>query len=221
MSAWRAGVPALRAGDSSPIIPAEDLQARALAICDALKRENPRARELARAIRAETVDLRMWAEQAIAGTIEPIETAASALSLDPALARSVLRLSLLPSLARYSEHLGAIRPAALWRRGECPNCGSPPILAESRGLEQQRHWRCGVCAADWPGDRLRCPFCDETNHRRLHYRFAEGEQERFRLALCDSCGQGLRVQSTLAPISPPGLLVAELATAHLDPLAGE
>src|SRR5205823_506094 len=105
----------------------------------------------------------------------------------------------------------------VWSRGECPNCGSPPGLAESRGLEQRRYWRCGLCAADWPGERLRCPFCGQTDHRNLHYRFVEGEQGRHRLALCDTCGGRLRVVATLAPVSAPGLLVVELATAHLEP----
>jgi FdhE protein len=146
--------------------------------------------------------------------------------MDRSLARSVLRLVLLPELASHSAHLDASRPEGLWTRGECPDCGSPSVLAESRGLDQRRHWRCGICAGDWPGDRLRCPFCGESDHRRLSYRFIEGEHDRHRLALCESCGAALPVVSTLAPLSAPGLLVAELATAHLaalvetDPDAG-
>ena len=89
-------------------------------------------------------------------------------------------------------------------------------MAESRGLEQRRRLRCGLCAADWEGERLRCPFCNETDHRKLSFVAVEGEQDRFRIALCDSCGGTLKVVATLAPISAPGLLVAELATTHLD-----
>ena len=33
-----------------------------------------------------------------------------------------------------------------WPHGYCPTCGSWPLLAESRGLEQLRLLRCGLCA---------------------------------------------------------------------------
>ena len=100
-----------------------------------------------------------------------------------------------------------------------PNCGGPPLLAETRGLEAKRYLRCGICAADWPFARLRCPACDTTDHRKLATRFAEGEGERYKLALCESCGYQIRVVATLEALSIPGLLVAELATSHLAYLA--
>ncbi len=53
----------------------------------------------------------------------------------------------------------------------------------------------------------------------FHYRFVEGEQERYRLSQCDGCGFRLKVVATLAPLSPPGLLLAELVTVHLDLIA--
>jgi hypothetical protein len=216
VAAWRSGVPAFRAGDSPPRLDPDDLRARAVAVCEALGGENPRAGALRDAVLARLVDLHAWAVAALGGCTNVVSEGAEALGLDDALARSVLRLALLPPLARHSAGLAGLRTEGLWARGDCPNCGGPPTLAESRGLEQRRFWRCGVCAADWPGDRLRCPFCGETDHRRLRYRFVEGEQDRERLALCDTCGEGLPVVSTLAPLSTPGLLVAELATAHLE-----
>lgn len=214
VDAWRAGVPAFRAGNSAANIPSVDLQKRALAICEVASRENPKAVVLSKSIRDGTADLDRWAARAIAGTLETSEIAA----VDSALARSVLRLALLPALAELSERLSRFRPEVLWMGGDCPHCGGSPLLAESRGIEQRRHWRCGFCAADWRGERLRCAFCGETDHRRLHYRFVEGEQERCRLSLCDSCGGGLPVVSTLGSVSAPGLLVLELETAHLDAL---
>lgn len=216
VSAWRSGIPAFRAGASPPALDPDDLRARGLSILESLAGANPRALPFQKAIRATTADLRAWAHLALSDRPEAVDEQALSLGIDPALARSVLRLALLPALARWSESLAAIRPEGLWTRGDCPNCGSVPVLAESRGLEQRRSWRCGVCAAGWEGERLRCPFCGETDHHRLHYRFAEGEQDRHRLSLCDTCGGRLKVVSTLAPLSAPALLVAELATVHLD-----
>ncbi len=46
--------------------------------------------------------------------------------------------------------------------------------------------------------------------------YVVGEESRYRLVVCDSCEFRLKVVSTLGPLSAPGLLVAELATAHLD-----
>jgi formate dehydrogenase maturation protein FdhE len=216
VSAWRSGIPAFRAGDSPPSIDPDDLRARGLSILESLAAENPRALPFQKAIREKTADLNAWALLALADRTESVVEQALAHGLDPTLARSVLRLALLPSLSRRSEALATIRPEGLWTRGDCPNCGGPPVLAESRGLEQRRYWRCGLCAADWEGERLRCPFCGETDHQRLHYLFAEGEQDRHRLAVCDTCGGRLKVVSTLSRLSAPALLVAELATVHLD-----
>ena len=108
------------------------------------------------------------------------------------------------------------RPEGAWRRGDCPNCGEPPLLAESRGLEQRRFLRCGLCAADWPADRLRCPSCGESDPRALRTLDVEGQEGKARLVRCGSCGSGLKVASTFAPFTAPGLLVADLATIHLD-----
>lgn len=214
--AWRAGVPAFRAGDAPPALDPDDLRSRGLAVVEALGDVNPHAERLRAALRNGAADLSAWAIDAIEDRAKHVDGRAIELDLDPLLTRSVLRLAVLPSLAAVSSLLAAFRPEGLWTRGDCPNCGGPPVLAESRGLEQRRYWRCGLCASGWEGERLRCPFCGEKDHRNLHYQFVEGEQDRYRLALCDSCGGALKVVSTLRPISAPGLLVAELATAHLD-----
>ena len=215
VSAWRQGVRAFRAGESPPEIDRDDLRARALAVCEVLREEDPQARALREAIRQGRLDVSSWALAELTGPSEPLGSATEAIGVDRVLARSVVRLALLPVLSRLSERLASIRPEGIWERGDCPNCGNAPALAESRGLEQGRRWRCGLCSADWAGHRLRCPFCDETDHRQLHYRFAEGEPDRYRLGLCDSCGGSLIVVATLSSLSSPGLLVAELATAHL------
>ena len=60
------------------------------------------------------------------------------------------------------------------------------------------------------------PTCGRTDHRILRYLFAEEDQGRFRLAICDACGGRLKVITTLAPLSPPGLVVAEFTMLYLD-----
>jgi FdhE protein len=219
VTSWRDGVAAFRA--APPPLDGREVRARGLAICEVLRAENPRAAGLHDAARRGRADLLSWWSEILSGHPEEVARQADALGADPDLAASVLRLSLLPALARWSEAIARHRPEGLWGRGECPNCGAAPVLAESRGLEQRRALRCGLCAADWFGDRMRCPFCGETDHRAFRSRFVEGEQDRYRLVHCDGCGLALKVVSTLAALTAPGLVVAELATVHLDLIADE
>jgi FdhE protein len=212
--AWGEGIPAFRA--VPPSIDGARVRERGLAVCRVLRRENAAAGPFLLALRRRRADLSAWWHEALAEGPGAIDRAANALGLEPDLVLSVLRMALLPELARISERVAPMRPEGLWDRGDCPHCGQWPVLAELRGLEQRRRLRCGWCAADWAGDRLRCPFCATADHRALHYRYLEGEEDRRRLAVCDHCGGRLKVISTLAPLSSPGLLVTELLTVHLD-----
>jgi hypothetical protein len=46
--------------------------------------------------------------------------------------------------------------------------------------------------------------------------FAEEDQERCRLVLCDGCGGRLKVITSLAPLSHPGLILAQFTMLYLD-----
>ena len=98
--AWGAGVPAFRA--SPPPLDGTALRSRGLALCSALSADNPRSSSLRAAIRRREVDLRAWWDEVLAGRPESVDRQAEALSIDPALALSVLRLALLPDLAAFS-----------------------------------------------------------------------------------------------------------------------
>jgi hypothetical protein len=212
---WGRGIPCFR--ELAPPIGWEELRGRALDLCRALAAENPSAPPLRAAIRRGEAPLSRWAhEYAIAGRPGEVVGEAREMGLDGDLLASVLNLALLPSLAGWSRVLDRLRQEGSWRSGGCPHCGHPARLAESRGIEQGRHLRCGLCAADWPADRLRCSFCGEGDPRALRSWHVEGEEARHRLAACGTCGGRLRVVSTLAPLGAPGLLVADLATIHLD-----
>jgi len=156
-----------------------------------------------------------WVIDVVSGRPERAREAAIQAGLDPLMTCSILRLALLPPLAKLAKVLDQARTGD-WDRGDCPNCASRPLLAESRGLEQRIVLRCGLCASEWAWERLRCPSCGETASRALRYSFVEGEQERFRLAHCETCRWSWKVVASLGAISPPGLIVADLASIHLD-----
>lgn len=140
------------------------------------------------------------------------------LKLDPDMAANVLRLSLFPVLALWSAAAAELWEAAGWSRGYCPCCGSWPLLAELRGLVQFRRLRCGLCAADWSFDRLACPYCGGRDPAMLGYLQA-GDDPSARLDTCEACRGYLKSISRLTPHTSPGLLVADLATVHLDLIA--
>jgi Protein involved in formate dehydrogenase formation len=212
---WSEGTPAFRS--HPPGLDEPGLIARARSIAKVIG--GPDAPSLRDALRKGRIDLGSLAREVFAGRPEAVARRSSEVGVDPEVTASVLRLALLPALSRFSAAMDRVRPEGAWVRGDCPACGSRPLLAESRGLEQRIAYRCGLCASDWPGERLRCPACGESRPNSLRYSFVEGEQERFRLADCESCSYHWKVVATLSPLSPPGLLVADLATYHLEVLA--
>jgi Protein involved in formate dehydrogenase formation len=189
----------------------------ALAIVRALQEEKrAAARGFEQSVLSAPERVAAWARWTLCGETEHLTAVLRELELDATFVESVLRVLLLPELAPLAEKVCAGLAEVKWPHGWCPLCGASPALVESRGLEERRYLRCDQCGGDWPWTRFRCPFCDETDHRRLRYQYLEGEGERYRRAICDRCGRRIKIAATLAPLSPPGLLVAELASIHLD-----
>jgi FdhE protein len=221
---------AVKLADGLPLLRGEDVsldesmfRSRWLMVCRALEEDEgqdaPQA--LAAALREGRLRPQELLVEVLAGRPEGIHQRAESLGLDPALTAMVLRLTLYPVLARWAAALAPLRQGAPWERGYCPTCGSWPLLAEFRGLEQLRFLRCGLCASAWEFPRLLCAFCGNRDHRQLGYFHAAGEESSRRAATCDACGGYVKTLTTLAALSEPALLVADLATLHLDLAAAE
>jgi hypothetical protein len=211
---WREGVPAVRV--VAPALDPARLASRAQAVVEASTAESAAARGFCEWIAKNPDQFTSWARTMLLEGEAALEALVPRPAGEPTFASSVLRLVLLAELGEWTGRIVARLDEASWPRGDCPICGAWPALAESRGLEQRRFLRCDCCGADWPGNRLRCTYCGDADHRSLRTLFAEGEQNRCRLAVCDRCGGRLKVIATLKPLSPPGLLVAQLAMVHLD-----
>lgn len=178
------------------------------------------ARPIITALRRRGLDPAALACAALNGAVEEVARSADGLALDADLLGTLLRFSLFGPLVALAARLEPLRAGVVWREGYCPTCGSWPLLAEQRGLEQQRHLRCGLCASSWAIDRLRCPFCDNRDHERLGSLHVEGEEHR-RVATCEECRGYLKVLNALTPAGPYELPVLDLATLHLDMVALE
>jgi FdhE protein len=176
---------------------------------------------LARAVRSGKLAMAGLASAALAGQPEKIHERAASFDLDVSLAASVVSLTLFPVLVPIRAGLEPLFSAVAWAHGYCPVCGSFSKLGEFRGLEQIRFLRCGMCAAQWQFPRLRCPGCGQHDHRRLGYVHVEGEENKWRAAICEECRQYVKMVSTLTALSPLQLLVTDVATVHVDLLAAD
>jgi FdhE protein len=211
------GLPLLRG--QTVTLDTKPLRRRWLAVCHAVGRQHAAARAVVDAF--DALDPSALLGEVLAGQAEAIHVRADALHLDAALTATILRLVMFPALAQVAAELETLRRQVAWDHGMCPVCGSWPLLGEFRGLEQTRILRCGLCACEWPWPRLRCPYCDNRDHRLLGYLQIEGEESRHRVATCDACRGYVKMTCTLSALSPPQLLVADVATLHLDLAAAE
>ncbi|GIW88093.1 MAG: hypothetical protein KatS3mg108_2417 [Isosphaeraceae bacterium] len=189
-----------------------DLHRRARAVCQVLESEHAAAGRLRLALTNREIDLADYLVHAlVTGEPPAVPTA-----IDAALLESVAQLVAMPALAPLTTRVDP--PPGSHHVGlACPYCGAPPLLAEARGLEQRRLMRCGRCAASWPMPRLDCPACAQAT---LQVFRVEDQDDRYRLLACGGCDARLKLVTTLVPLSPPALLVADLASVHLDLIGG-
>jgi FdhE protein len=196
---------------------------RWLTICEAVQREHAgeASQRLAGALERGQLEAQQLTADLVMARPEAVHALAEALDLDPALTATILRLTLFPVFTQFNAALEPLRAGIPWEHGYCPTCGSWPLLGEFRGLEQTRYLRCGLCAAEWPFPRSQCPYCGPRDHREVGYFHVEGEETRYRAATCTACQGYVKMLSTLSAFSPPRLLVADLATMHLDLAAAD
>ena len=67
---------------------------------------------------------------------------------------------------------------------------------------------------------MKCPFCENNDHEKLHYFYAEG-QETYRVDLCNNCKQYIKTVDSRKLDYEPDLNLEDIVTVHLDILALE
>jgi FdhE protein len=185
------------------------------------QRRTDAAPRLMKAIQSGRLDMATVTSFVLDAQAQRIHQLAEELDLDVPLTASVLSLTLFPILVSIREGFEPLLSTNSWSQGYCLVCGCFPKLGEFRGLEQTRFLRCNLCAAEWQFPRLQCPCCGNRDHGRLGYLHVEGEEGKCRANTCEECRQYVKMVSTLFPLSPIKLLVADVATVHLDLLAVE
>ncbi len=178
------------------------------------------ARQIRQAVEQGQLDVASLLAALAQGDWRRLELLATSLQLDADLLRPLARSSLMPALRAWAQGLKDC-PLDEWGRGQCPVCGSPPLIAEIQGKEGERRLRCGSCGASWHYPRVKCAFCGSNDHKSLGYLSVEGEEEKYRLQTCDICRGYIKVVVTFDPIPVDLLTVEDLATLHLDLIAAE
>jgi FdhE protein len=140
-------------------------------------------------------------------------------AIDKAVLIFLIHMSIYPSLHAHAEMLKDQINLKQWLRGYCPICGSRPLMSEFNA-EGQREYLCSFCGFEWPGERLKCPFCENSDHTKLHYFYAEGD-EAYRVDICDACNQYIKTVDSRKLDYEPDLGMEDIVTIHLDILASE
>lgn len=176
------------------------------------------ARPLVEAIETGRLNTGRVFEAAVAGTPEHLRAFCLEVEVDPTILESLAPLIGMP-LWQACGRAWADRIPVGWRHGHCPICGAWPALAELRGLENNRRFRCGQCGADWEGDLLRCPFCGINDHGSLRALVLPDRCDTRRVDVCLACRGYVKTITTLVATTAHEVVLRDLATVVLDVVA--
>ena len=128
-------------------------------------------------------------------------------------------------LRPYAEVLvrAGIAPDRPRPAGACPSCGGAPWIAARRpeaGAEAARRLLgCGLCGAEWPASRIRCPACPEEDPQKLPS-FRSETYPAARIEACETCRRYVKsIDLTLDALAIPE--VDDLVSLSLDLWAAE
>ena len=136
---------------------------------------------------------------------------------DASLAQMAINLALKPYLRQAARQVMPYINRDLWRRGYCPVCGGAPDFAALDAETGARRLLCSRCDAQWPYQRIGCPFCGNTDHTQIvYYPSADGV---YRLYVCQACRHYLKTID-MRRVEREVLLTAErIVTVAMDAAA--
>lgn len=110
--------------------------------------------------------------------------------ISEALFRDLIHAAAKPFLVSYSEALADSADLERWRRGYCPICGGNPDFSFLSRDNGARWLVCSRCDTEWLFQRLKCPYCNNTDQKKLSY--YTGDEGPYRLYVCDNCKHYLK-----------------------------
>ena len=73
----------------------------------------------------------------------------------------------------------------LWIKNRCPVCGSEAQIAKLEKEVGKKMLTCLLCGSEWRFMRVKCPFCNNEDHKSL--KFLEVEGSPYRIDICKKC----------------------------------
>ena len=140
-------------------------------------------------------------------------------NIEKTILKFIVHMIIQPSIHANVETLKDYIDFNKWQMGYCPICGSLPYMSELKE-NGRRYLICSFCNFQWPGERLKCPFCENSDHNKLHYLYAEG-QEAYRIDLCDKCNQYIKTVDSRKLDYEMCPELEDITTLHLDILASD
>jgi len=133
----------------------------------------------------------------------------------------IVRNSIRPIFEAYANELKKYIDQGKWLKGYCPMCGSEPYIAKLKnegGAEGVRFLVCSACNFEWRFNRLKCPFCENGDHKKLRYFYTEKEGRAYRVDVCEKCKRYIKTVDT-NEVDEAILPLEDIGTLHLDLLA--
>ena len=110
----------------------------------------------------------------------------------PRLLSFLVQAALTPRLAAVAEAAYAHFPEnRTWNFGQCPVCGSPPLMARLVGKVGARHLTCSFCQLEYRAKRLMCPYCGEEEHKLLEV-FTAPDEPGYAVHVCLRCNNYIK-----------------------------
>jgi FdhE protein len=174
----------------------------------------PKMATLEPALRAE-LDVLTLFKASLCQDADHLQEMAVTIGADPEALQAVGSLLPVPLLQACNRHW-ARSIAKSWTEGYCPVCGAWPALAEVRGIERSRYFRCGRCGNEWQSSPLSCPYCSTTNHEELVSLVPEKSGTNSVIEACKRCLGYVKTFTKLQGSPPDKILLDDLATVELD-----
>lgn len=149
-----------------------------------------------------------------------LEASAGEIGADREALPAVAALLAVPFLQACHRRLAASLPES-WVEGYCPLCGAWPALAEVRGIDRTRCFRCGRCGAAWHGRALHCPFCATDNHDELVSLVPQKPGTNAVIEACTRCRGYVKTFTKLQGCRPDEVMLEDLGSVDLDVAALE
>lgn len=168
----------------------------------------------------ETADVLTLFEASLRQNQGGLKEIALASDADPEAFQAVAALFPVPFLHACNRRWAHSIPQG-WVEGYCPVCGAWPAVAEVRGIDRSRFFRCGRCAGEWQVNCLVCAYCGMTDHEQLLSLIPEQSGNTRVIEACKRCLGYVKTFTILQASPAARVMLDDLASVDLDIAAVE